>query len=86
MLVLGVRARAVNSQPIKHRHSERSDEIAVRAAAHRAFLQVIIYLCSKPLRVLKERGYFRSANKRRPVDSAAHFDARAVEHRLERVA
>ena len=40
MLGAGVRAAALRAQTVEHRDAERADEVAVRAAARRALVQV----------------------------------------------
>src|SRR5882724_6378988 len=83
VLVLGVSACAIDSQPIQHRHAKRCDEVSVRSAAHRPFLKIKPNLGSQLLCVLEQGAGFRRANQRRAVYSAAHLDASAVNHRLQ---
>src|SRR5947207_9812729 len=61
----------------------RGDEVSIRAAANRSFLQIKTDFRRKSARVLKQLSGFVCAHQRRAIYSPAHFDPCAVDYRLK---
>ena len=56
MLVASVRSAACGAEPVEHRNAERADEVAVRAAARGALVEVEPELEAVLPRLLEEPG------------------------------
>src|SRR5437763_11200729 len=65
VLVARVRSAALGAEAVEHRDAERADEVAVRAAAGRALVEVESELGAVPARLLEESGSAGRALERR---------------------
>src|SRR5919206_5131125 len=74
VLVARVRAAALRAQPVEHRDAERADEVAVRAAARRALVQVEPELRAVLAGLREESRRSGRALERRPREAAFELE------------
>src|SRR5919205_3264811 len=81
VLVARVRAAALGAEAVEHRDAERADEVAVRAAAGRALVEVEPELRAVLARLLEQAGRFGRALERRPREAPLELEPGAGEER-----
>src|SRR5437763_1328052 len=81
VLVARVRSAALGAEAVEHRDAERADEVAVRAAAGRALVEVESELGAVPARLLEESGSAGRALERRAREAALALEPRPGDER-----
>src|SRR5919199_2662278 len=81
VLVARVRAAALRAEAVEHRDAERAHEVAVRAAAGGALVEVQAELLAVLSRLLEQAGRFGRALERRPREAALELEPRSPEER-----